>query len=276
MSKYTIRDLLKHYMETTGFSVAFSSSFMGMFPHMGALSVLMEENIEPVHVAGSSAGAVVAAMYANNLLLEEMLGFLDEFPKFQAFLLSTDPNPGLFDVLKAARTLLPPELQGPIDPTTHLRSELSISTFNLLTLETDVLREGDLASALAASMAVPVLFKPVWRGGAPNWDGFVGDVGGLEGLERELPVLYIHATNVPVWTSIVREFPRALVLGMRNLPFIPPWDPRERGEASFEQAKTYMKELLDTPIEYIGLVSIEEEGGGYYYQMDDISPPSKL
>lgn len=43
-------------------------------------------------------------------------------------------------------------------------------------------------------MAVPVLFKPVWSNGRPLIDGAVGDVAGVDGLERSERVLYHHVS----------------------------------------------------------------------------------
>lgn len=53
---------------------------------------------------------------------------------------------------------------------------------------------GKAADALAASMAVPVLFKPVWANGRPLIDGAVGDVAGVDGLERSERVFYHHVS----------------------------------------------------------------------------------
>lgn len=54
--------------------------------------------------------------------------------------------------------------------------------------------EGSALDALAASMAVPLLFKPVWAAGRPLLDGAVGDVAGVDGLERSERVLYHHVS----------------------------------------------------------------------------------
>jgi len=63
-------------------------------------------------------------------------------------------------------------------------------------LRTKVLLSGKAAEALAASMAVPILFKPVWANGRPLIDGAVGDVAGVHGLGRSERVLY-HHVSVP-------------------------------------------------------------------------------
>ena len=60
--------------------------------------------------------------------------------------------------------------------------------------KTKVFSTGSAADALAASMAVPLLFKPVWADGRPLLDGAVGDVAGVDGLERSERVLYHHVS----------------------------------------------------------------------------------
>lgn len=55
--------------------------------------------------------------------------------------------------------------------------------------------DGNAADALAASMAVPFLFKPIWADGRPLLDGAVGDVAGIAGLDRAERVLYHHVSN---------------------------------------------------------------------------------
>lgn len=61
-------------------------------------------------------------------------------------------------------------------------------------LRTKVFSTGKAADALAASMAVPLLFKPVWASGRPLVDGAVGDVAGVDGLERSERVFYHHVS----------------------------------------------------------------------------------
>lgn len=64
----------------------------------------------------------------------------------------------------------------------------------LCRLRTKVFSAGKAADALAASMAVPILFKPVWSEGRPLIDGAVGDVAGVDGLKRSERVFYHHVS----------------------------------------------------------------------------------
>ncbi len=64
---------------------------------------------------------------------------------------------------------------------THCRIPFAPSVYDLGALRTVALREGDLASAIHASCALPLLFQPVWIRGRPYADGGIADRPGLHG-----------------------------------------------------------------------------------------------
>ena len=51
--------------------------------HIGAIKAMEELGIVPTYVSGTSAGAVVGALYANNTTLPEILDFFKTIPLFQ-------------------------------------------------------------------------------------------------------------------------------------------------------------------------------------------------
>jgi len=53
--------------DSSKIGVVFSSGFFGFFAHAGFLSALRELKINPVGYAGSSSGAIVAAMAASGM-----------------------------------------------------------------------------------------------------------------------------------------------------------------------------------------------------------------
>lgn len=61
-----------------------------------------------------------------------------------------------------------------------------------ISMKPKVFSRGNATDALAASMAVPLLFKPVWAHGRPLLDGAVGDVAGVAGIDRAERTLYHH------------------------------------------------------------------------------------
>lgn len=67
-----------------------------------------------------------------------------------------------------------------------------------------VISNGNAADALAASMAVPLLFKPVWADGRALLDGAVGDVAGVAGLDRSERTLYHHVRSSGIAANAAR------------------------------------------------------------------------
>ncbi|CAM9341506.1 unnamed protein product, partial [Laminaria digitata] len=119
--------------------------------------------------------------------------------------------------------------------------------------KTRVFSEGSAVDALAASMAVPLLFKPVWADGRPLLDGAVGDVAGVDGLERSERVLYHHATYLPLWlTQHLRGFPELVALKIEGLPYLNPWQLPGNGMDAFQRAKEATLRALDVPIVRLG------------------------
>jgi NTE family protein len=62
---------LKQWLLEEPFSLTMSSGFFSFFAHSGVLSVLEQGGLLPRRVSGSSAGALVVAMWAAGLKIEE-------------------------------------------------------------------------------------------------------------------------------------------------------------------------------------------------------------
>lgn len=127
------------------------------FAHVGLLSVLAEERIRIDRIAGTSAGAIVAALHAFGIPPGRTLEFLSplswrkvsHFTRTSLGLLSNQP---IADLLHA-------ELG-------HVRIEdavtpLAIVTADIHTGEAVVLRSGPLADAVRASSSIPGIYAPV-------------------------------------------------------------------------------------------------------------------
>ena len=64
--------------------------------HIGLLQVLNENNIRPTHLSGTSAGALIAALYAANYSPKEMLSFFEQTPLLKLTLYAIN-KPGIMD-----------------------------------------------------------------------------------------------------------------------------------------------------------------------------------
>lgn len=141
--------------------------FMG---HLGAQLALQErQSTDDLHYTGLSAGAIIAAFIANRFGVEEIIEAIDTqfhnlHPSKVRWKLTTVFDLvlgyGLFDLQSLFRRLVD---QYGLKPQDNLR----IVAYNLLARR-PVYFQGcnyDLAAAIAASCAVPVVMRPVWLGG---------------------------------------------------------------------------------------------------------------
>lgn len=116
-----------------------------------------EENIPITHVSGTSAGAIVAALYAADYKANEILDFFKKSVLFrvsfyaasQIDFLSTDEYSAIF------------KKYFKYDDFEALNKKLYVSTTDILNAKNRIFQEGKLVKALLASAAYPMVFKPV-------------------------------------------------------------------------------------------------------------------
>jgi NTE family protein len=229
------------------FGLAMSSGFFGFFAHTGMLAALVERGLRPVHVGGSSAGALVAGAFAAGLPPEELARVLTALDRAAFW----DPTPGLgllagrkFDAL--LRRLL---------PATRFEDcavPVQISVFDILARRTEVLRQGDLVHAIRASCAVPGMFHPVWITHRAYWDGGIIDRPGITGMPPGR-LLYHHIAARSPWRvpgSAALALPRREALTslvIDELPRSGPWR-LEAGRRALALARAATARALDQPI----------------------------
>ncbi|MDO4163661.1 MAG: patatin-like phospholipase family protein [Bacteroides sp.] len=158
---------------------ALSGGFIKGFAHLGVIQALLEHDIKPNILAGTSAGSLAAVFYADG---NEPHKVLDYFAghKFQDLTKLVIPKVGLFELgefidflksnLKAKRL---EELQIP----------LIITATDLDHGRSVYFHKGDIAERVAASCCMPVLFAPVKIDGIHYVDG---------GVMMNLPVTTIR------------------------------------------------------------------------------------
>ncbi|WP_281541182.1 patatin-like phospholipase family protein [Maribacter aestuarii] len=145
--------------------------------HIGAIKALEEYGIHPSHIAGTSAGAIVGALYAGGCTWKELLDF---FKTTQIFSVSNYARnkPGFVDTEKFYDTL---KSYLPKDSFDALRTPLYITATNLLDGTLKVFDKGELIKPVLASAAVPGLFAPV-----PFKGGYYVDGGTLNNFPVDL------------------------------------------------------------------------------------------
>ena len=125
--------------------------------HIGVIKALLEHNINPDIVSGSSAGAVVGALFCNGYNPEEMLDFFKKTPLFHLNKFAFS-KPGFIDTDKFHRDF---KKYLDHDDFSLLRKKLFVSAVNMCNGRLRVFETGQLIRPLLASSAFPGLFSPV-------------------------------------------------------------------------------------------------------------------
>jgi NTE family protein len=238
------RPTLREWLTDGPFTLALSSGFFGFFAHAGVLTVLEEEGLLPARVCGASAGALVGGLWAAGLPAARIRDELRALRRAHFW----DPRPGP-GVLRGGRFRARLESLAPVRTFAECRVPLAVSACDLAARRTAVLREGDLAPAIQASCAFPVLFQPVRIGRRLYLDGGVGDRPGVAGAGEETRVLHHHLTSRSPWrrpgSPALRppERPGLQVVAIEGLPRLGPFR-LERGPEAMERAAAGMREAL--------------------------------
>lgn len=181
--------------------VVLSAGYFGFYGHAGFVAALRGVGIEPAAYAGTSAGALVAALAASGLEPSEIAARLLRLQRNDFW----DPSP-ISWLLDAIRGRIPTGLLAgrrfrrllaevlPVDRIEDTPTPLVIATTDVTHAELRVHTEGDLVEVICASCAYPGLFCTVNHGGAELWDGGLVDKAPLWALAegRELDALVVH------------------------------------------------------------------------------------
>lgn len=235
---------LRSWLQQGPFTLALSSGFFAFFAHAGALSVLEDADLLPERLTGSSAGALVAGLWAGGIDSEAIAAALFRLRREHFW----DPALGL-GLLRGRlfQELLDDTLPGATFD--RCRRPVSVSALDLYSLRTRALTSGPLAPALRASCAVPFMFHPVWLAGRPYVDGGVFDRPGLVGLAPRTRVLlhHIHSRSRPWMRGGPPRREGMVSLSLGRLPPVGPFR-LDAGVQAFHQAQQRMRQALDAPI----------------------------
>lgn len=148
---------------------ALSGGFIKGFAHLGVMQALLEHDIRPGILAGTSAGALAGAFYADG---NEPHRVLDYFAghKFQDLTKLVIPKVGLFELGEFIDFLKSNLKARKIE---ELQIPLIITATDLDHGRKVYFHKGELAERVAASCCMPVLFAPVKIDGTYYVDGGV-------------------------------------------------------------------------------------------------------
>ena len=156
--------------------IAFGGGSIHGIAHLGVLKALAEKGVEIQFIAGTSAGAIVGALAAAKLPLDQMEAIIRriEWPGVTSMAWS---GKGLMQLTK---------LRAQIDAVLGARKieQLPIAfaaiATDIATGERVMLRHGSISAAISASCSIPVKFEPVKINGRELVDG---------GLTEPVPVI---------------------------------------------------------------------------------------
>ena len=163
---------------------------------IGVLKVLEQESIPVACIAGTSFGAVIGALYASGVTVEQMEQVAEgvHWRRLAALIDPTLPTSGLIDGRKVSlflEELLPKRTFEELD------IPLAVVATDVETGESLTIRRGNLLEALRAAISFPGIFTPV-----PFGDRFLVDGG----ISNPIPV------------DVVRELGAEVTVGVCTIP----------------------------------------------------------
>ena len=147
--------------------------------HIGLIEVLLENNIIPNRVAGTSAGAMIAALYAANYSPKEMISFFENTPLFRMSLFARN-KPGFLDSEKYVDHFGKYFSENSFEA---LKYPLTIAATNILKAKITYFNSGPLIKPIIASAALPPLFSPIDIDGQLYSDGGILDNFPLDSIK---------------------------------------------------------------------------------------------
>lgn len=185
--------------------------------HAGVLAALRDAGIEPDCISGTSAGALVGALYAAGYDDAATLEFFETTSPFRLSRLAAFGKPGLLDTSKIEDDLLK---YFPDDAFEALDRKLFVSATDLVEGDVEIFSSGPLVRPLLASASIPMVFTPTEFGGRLFADGGIVDnfpIDPLLGLCDVIVGVYaspLSHLEEPAFDNSFEVTQRALEIGM--------------------------------------------------------------
>jgi NTE family protein len=161
------------------------------FAHVGVIAVLEEAGIKPDLVVGTSAGSLVAALYASGMNADQLRQTALRLEEVAiADWMVPLINRGLFRGEALARYVNDAVSGRLIE---DMRIDLGVVAVDLSDGRPILFRRGDTGTAVRASSAVPAVFQPVRIGGRDYVDG---------GLVSPVPVQFARQMGADVVIAV--------------------------------------------------------------------------
>lgn len=161
--------------------------------HIGVIKALEEYGIVPTHIAGTSAGAIVGALYAYGFKSQEILEFFSGIQILDITKYAIK-KPGFIDTEKFYPHFKKYLIR---DDFSALSKKLYITATDILKGKLKVFSSGELIKPVLASAAFPGVFAPVGINGSFYIDGGVIDNFPVATIKEECDLIIgVYANGV--------------------------------------------------------------------------------
>ncbi|TGN10428.1 patatin-like phospholipase family protein [Leptospira ilyithenensis] len=199
-------------------ALCLNSAFFGFFAHTGFVRGLQEIGFQPSVITGSSAGALIGALFASGADMKEVqmmiLGLKkSDFWEGNSFTqigrLIKKGFKGYSGILtgKSTRKLLYPYLGK--KTFSELPMKLGVAVSNLTKAKRQLVAEGNVLDAVMASIAFPFLYEVQNVKGDDFLDGGIGDGEPIKELilDPSIDRIIIHQinNNKPLASSVIKR-----------------------------------------------------------------------
>lgn len=183
------------------FGVAFGGGGARGLAHIHVIEALDELGVHPVAIAGSSIGAIMGAGMASGMAGKDIHDYARAILGTRAQVASRmwRARPGTFaeamqgglrvsqfNVERILKAFLPEQVP---ETFAELKVPLKVTATDFFGHKSTVFQDGDLHSALAASAAIPAVFKPVVRGGRMLIDGGIYNPVPFDLIEHDADII---------------------------------------------------------------------------------------
>jgi len=149
--------------------------------HIGVIKALEEHNIFPTHISGTSAGAIVGALYAQGIGWKEMLNFFKTIPIFRPSKYARS-KPGFINTEAFYDSF---KHFFPEDNFKALKKPLFVTASNIVDGSLKIFSKGQLIKPVLASASFPGVFTPTEINGSYYIDGGTLNNFPIEPLKSE-------------------------------------------------------------------------------------------
>ncbi len=212
------------------FGIAFGGGGARGLAHIHVIEALDELGIQPVAIAGSSIGAIMGAGMAAGLtgrdIREHAHSILTRRAEVASRMWRARPGTiaemmeggfrvGQFNVERILNAFLPDAVP---DTFAELEIPLKVTATDFFGHRLVVIEGGDLHSALAASAAIPAMFRPVVRDGRVLIDGGIYNPVPFDLIDHEADItIAIDVVGAPTDTERKRPTTVDLMYGATQL-----------------------------------------------------------